>query len=120
MDLLRDSLQSELERRKIKVASPEAYDARLGVFSPNPTEAARTARAGNLSGLLLLTNVQRWNADGRQLLSMRVDFKLLRLDDSSVIWEKTAQRVISTTGASHLGQASTDAVEEIMRELFAQ
>jgi ABC-type Mn2+/Zn2+ transport system permease subunit len=120
MDLLRASLQSELERRKIKVASPEAYDARFGVFSPDPVEAARTARAGNLSGLLLITNVQRWNADGRQLLSARVDFKLLRLDDSSVIWEKTARRVISTTGAAHLGQASADAVQQIMREIFDQ
>jgi ABC-type Mn2+/Zn2+ transport system permease subunit len=117
MDLLRDSLQSELKHRKIKFAFPEAHDARLGTFSPSPKEAARTARAGNLSGLLLVTNIQRWSADGRQPLSTRVDFKLLRISDGSVMWEKTTQRVISATGAN-LTQASADAVKEIMRELF--
>jgi ABC-type Mn2+/Zn2+ transport system permease subunit len=117
MDLLRDSLQSELERRKIKFALPETYDARLGAFSPNPVEAAQTARAGKLSGLLLVTNIQRWSTDGRQVLSTRVDFKLLRVSDGSLMWEKTVQRVISTTGAN-LTQASADAVKEIMRELF--
>ena len=118
MDLLRDSLQSELEQRKIKVAFPESQDARLEAFSPHPASATLTAREGKLSGLLLVTDIQRWSADGRQLLSTRVDFKLLRISDGSVLWEKTTQRVISTTGAN-LNQASADAVKEIMRELFS-
>lgn len=117
MDLLRDSLRSELERRKIKVSFPEADDARMGSFPPHPASAAQTAREGKLSGLLLVTDIQRWNTDGRQLLSTRVDFKLLRISDGGVAWEHTAQRVISTTGAN-LSQASADAVKEIMREVF--
>lgn len=116
-DLLRDSLQSELAHRKIKIAFPETVDARMGVFSHNPSSAAHTAREGKLSGLLLIADIQRWNADGRQLLSTRVDFKLVRIHDGSVVWEKTAQRVISTTGAN-LSQASADAIKEIMREIF--
>lgn len=119
MDLLRDSLQAELERRKIKIAFPESNDARLAAFSPLPASAAQTARAGNLSGLLLLAEVMRWNADGRQLLSTRVDFKLLRISDGSVLWERRVQRVISTAGSANISQVSNDAVREIIRELFA-
>ena len=118
MDLLRDGLQSELESRKITIAFPEAHDARMQAFSPHPESAAQTARDGKLSGLLLVTDIQRWDADGRQLLATRVDFKLLRISDGSVIWERNVRRVVSTTGAGHLGQASADAVKEIMRELF--
>jgi ABC-type Mn2+/Zn2+ transport system permease subunit len=117
MDLLRDSLQSELEQKEIKVSFPEAHDARMGSFSPQPAGAAQTAREGKLSGLLLVTDVQRWNVEGRQLLSTRVAFKLLRIGDGSVVWEHTVQRVISTTGAN-LSQASADAVREIIREVF--
>jgi hypothetical protein len=71
-----------------------------------------------LTGLLLLTDIQRWNADGR-LLSTRVAFKLLRISDGSVVWEKDVHRVTATTGAGHVGQSSADAVREIMRDLFA-
>jgi hypothetical protein len=118
MDLLRDSLRSELENKKAKLAFPEGHDPRLETFSPRPESAAQTAREGGLSGLLLLSDIQRWNADGRQLLATRVDFKLLRISDGQILWEKNVRRVISTTGAGHLGQASADAVKEIMRELF--
>ena len=118
MDLLRDALQSELQRRQIKIGFPEAHDARLEGFSPRPENAAQTAREGKLAGLLLLSDIQRWNADGRQLLSTRVDFKLLRISDGEVVWERNVRRAIFTAGAGHLGQASADAVKEIMRELF--
>jgi len=118
MDLLRDSLQSELENKQAKLAFPEAHDPRLETFSARPESAAQTAREGGLSGLLLLSDIQRWNADGRQLLVTRVDFKLLRISDGRILWEKNVRRVTSTTGAGHLGQASADAVKDIMRELF--
>jgi ABC-type Mn2+/Zn2+ transport system permease subunit len=118
VDLLRDSLQSELENKKATFAFSEAHDARLETFSLRPESAAQTAREAGLSGLLLLSDIQRWNADGRQLLVTRVDFKLLRISDGRILWEKIVSRVISTTGAGHLGQASSDAVREIMRELF--
>jgi ABC-type Mn2+/Zn2+ transport system permease subunit len=117
MDLLRDSLQAELARRKVQIALPESHDPRLGAFSPHPASAAQTARDGKLSGLLLLTDIQRWNSDGR-LLSTRVDFKLLRISDGGVVWEKDVRRVTVTTGTGHVGQASSDAVKEIVRELF--
>jgi ABC-type Mn2+/Zn2+ transport system permease subunit len=120
MDLLRDSLRSELEQRKINIAFPESHDARLQAFSPQPASAAQTARDGKLSGLLLLADIQRWDADGRQLLVTRVDSKLLRIEDGSLVWEKNVRRVISTTGAGHPGQASADAVNEIVRDLFAR
>jgi ABC-type Mn2+/Zn2+ transport system permease subunit len=117
MDLLRDALQSELGYRKIKVAFPESHDARLGAFSSDPASAAQTARAAKMSGQLLVSDIQRWNADGGQLLRTRVDFKLLRITDGTVLWKKTVQRVISMSGAT-LNQASADAVGEIMREVF--
>jgi hypothetical protein len=119
MDLLRDSLRSELEQRKIKIALPETHDARLQVFSPQPASAAQTAREAKLSGLLLVTAIQRWDAAGRQLLATRVDFKLLRISDGSLVWEKNVRRVISTAGAGHLAQASEDAAREIVYDLFA-
>jgi ABC-type Mn2+/Zn2+ transport system permease subunit len=118
MDLLRDAVQFQLESRNIKVALPERHNARLEAFSPQPESAAQSAREGKLAGLILLTNIRRWDADGRQLLSARVDFKLLRISDGVVVWERDARRVVSTTGAAHFGQASGDVVKEIMREIF--
>jgi ABC-type Mn2+/Zn2+ transport system permease subunit len=118
MDLLRDSLRSELEQRKVNIALPEGRDTRLQAFSPQLASAAQAAREAKLSGLLLLTDIQRWAADGRQLLVTRVDFKVLRISDGAVVWQKNVRRVISTAGTVHLGQPSADAVQQIVREIF--
>jgi ABC-type Mn2+/Zn2+ transport system permease subunit len=118
MELLRDALHSQLESRKIHVALPESRDARLQSFSPQPRSAAQIARAANLTGVIWLTDIQRWDAGGGQLLNARVDFKLLRISDGTVVWERNVRRVVSTTGAGHVGQASGDAIREIMRDIF--
>jgi hypothetical protein len=118
MELLRDALHSQLEGRKIHVALPESRDARLQGFSPQPPSAAQIAREAKLTGVILLTDIQRWDAGGGQLLNARVDFKLLRISDGAVVWERNVRRVVSTTGAGHLGQVSGDAIREIMRDIF--
>jgi len=48
-----------------------------------------------------------------------VDFKLIEVDDGTVLWERRVQRAIPTPSATNLGQASADAVRAIVRELFA-
>ena len=47
MDLLRASIQRELEQRKVRVRFPEEHDARFTVLPLGPEAAARIARASS-------------------------------------------------------------------------
>jgi hypothetical protein len=118
MDLLRDSLNEEFGRRGIKVSYPETIDKRLVVFPSGVAEAVRIAREGQLSGLLFLTEIRRWSADSRQFVRVWVDFKMIRIDDGALIWQGEIQRAIPTPSSTHLGQAYTDAVGAVVREIF--
>jgi len=118
MDLMRESLQKELTQRGFKVSHPEQADKRLASF-PFATEAAiSAARQGKISGVLFLADILRWNADSRHFVSVVADFKLVRIADGAVLWETRYQRAVPTPSATNLGQASGDAVREIVRELF--
>jgi hypothetical protein len=117
MDLLRDALKQELERRGVTAALPERQDARLGLFPFSGAGAAQGARAAKLSGYLLLAEIRRWDGDSPGLLRTWVEFKLVRIDDGAAIFERRVQKVVSSIGA-RLDQASADAAKEIARELF--
>jgi hypothetical protein len=45
------------------------------------------------------------------------DFKLVRVDDGAVLWQRQVQGAIPTSSAT-LGQASTGAVKAIVHDLF--
>ena len=118
MDLLRDALQTELAQRKVRSEFPEAVDARLGVFSGNPESAAKTAREGKLSGLIFVGEIWRWEGEPQKFVRVLAEFKLIRIADGEVLWETRVQRAVPTTSATNLGQAHTDAVKAVVREIF--
>jgi ABC-type Mn2+/Zn2+ transport system permease subunit len=119
MDLLREDLRLELEQKGFRVTLPEQTDARFPAFPAEPGNALRLAREGKLSGLIFVSEISRWEADSRQFVRVFVDFKLVRTDDGSVLWERRIQRAVPTPSATNLGQAYTDSVKEIVRDLFA-
>jgi ABC 3 transport family len=119
MDLLRGSMKRELEQRRIGVSFPEERDARLQSFPFEAAAAATNARAANLSGWLLLSDIRRWNTDGRAPLRTWVDVRLVRIDNGTINWERQFQKVVPMVGAARLDEASADAVKEILREMFA-
>jgi ABC-type Mn2+/Zn2+ transport system permease subunit len=119
MDLLRDNLKIELEHRGFRVSLPEENDARFVAFPTDAGAAVRVAREGKLSGLTLVSEIRRWEVEAQKFVRVLVDFKLIRIDDGAVLWERHVQRAVPTPSATNVGQASTDAVREIVRELFA-
>src|SRR5262245_28684149 len=119
MDLLREDLRRELEQRGFRVTFPEQTDTRFSAFPVEPASAARLAREGKLSGLIFVSELLRWEADSRQFVRVSADFKLLRTDDGTVLWERRIQRAVPTPSATNLGQAYTDCVKEVVRDLFA-
>jgi hypothetical protein len=80
--------------------------------------AARIARDGRLSGVVFASEIFRWEGETQKYVRALVDFKLSRIDDGAVIWQRRVQRAIPTPSATNLGQASTDAIKAIVRELF--
>jgi ABC-type Mn2+/Zn2+ transport system permease subunit len=119
MDLLRDDLRRELEQRGFRVTLPEQTDARFPAFPADTGNAVRLAREGKLSGLIFVSEIWRWEADSRQFVRVFADFKLIRTDDGAVVWERRIQRAVPTPSATNLGQAYTDSVKEVVRDLFA-
>jgi len=118
MDLLREDLRTEFEQHGFKVALPEQVDARFTALASNPDSAVRLAREGRLSGALFVSEIWRWEGETQKFVRALVDFKLIQVDDGTVLWERRVQRAIPTPSATNLGQASADAVRTIVRELF--
>jgi ABC-type Mn2+/Zn2+ transport system permease subunit len=119
MDLLRDDLRRELEQRGFRVTLPEQTDARFPAFPAEPGNAVRMAREGKLAGLLFVSEISRWEASSRQFVRVFADFKLIKTDTGAVLWERRIQRAVPTPSATNLGQAYTDSVKEVVRELFS-
>jgi hypothetical protein len=118
MDVLREELEKELARRGFKQSHPEKTDNRLASF-PFATEmAVANAREGKLTGLLFLSDILRWSADSKQFISVVADFKLVRIADGAVLWERRYQRAVPTPSATNLSQASSDATKIIVHDLF--
>jgi ABC-type Mn2+/Zn2+ transport system permease subunit len=118
MDVLRDALQKELAQKGFKMSQPEQADKRLASFPFVTESAAGVARQANLTGVLFLSDILRWNADAKQFISVVADFKLVRIADGVVLWQTRYQRAVPTPSATNVGQASSDAVKVIVRELF--
>jgi hypothetical protein len=119
MDVLREDLRTEFEQRGFKVGLPEQVDERFTAFASNSDAAARLAREGKLSGALFVSEIWRWEGETQKFVRAMVDFKLIQIDDGSVLWQRRVQQAIPTPSATNLGQASADAVRTIVRELFA-
>lgn len=119
MDLLRENLKAELEQKGFQISLPEEKDARFAAFPADAGAAVRIARDGKLSGLTFVGEIWRWEVEAQRFVRVIVEFKLIRIDDGAVLWERRIQRAVPTPSATNVGQASTDAVREIVRDLFA-
>jgi ABC-type Mn2+/Zn2+ transport system permease subunit len=119
MDLLRDDLRKEMEQKGYSVRLPEEIDSRFPAFPADAAGTVRVGRDGKLSGVVFVSEIGRWEAESKQFVRVLADFKLVRLDDGAVLWERRVQRAVPTPSATHLGQASSDAVRQIVRELFS-
>ena len=117
-DLLRDALRREAEQRKVPARYPEEYDARLKTLPSSAEAAARTARDAKLEGALLLIEVRRWESEAAGLLRVWVDFKLVRIADGALAWERRVQKVRAVGRSGNPAETHQDAVREIAQELF--
>jgi ABC-type Mn2+/Zn2+ transport system permease subunit len=119
MDLLRENLQSELTQRGFQIFLPEDKDARFPAFPADSAGAARIAREGKLSGMVFVSEIWRWEGETQKYVRALVDFKLVRIDDGVIVWERRVQRAIPTPSATNLSEASRDAVKAMLHDLFA-
>jgi ABC-type Mn2+/Zn2+ transport system permease subunit len=119
MDLLRDRLRQELEQKGYRVTFPEETDTRFPPLPADSNGALRLAREGKLSGLIFVSEIWRWAEESQKFVRVVADFKIVRIDDGTVLWERHVQRAVPTPSATNLGQASTDAVREVVHDLFA-
>ena len=118
MDLLRAAAKREMEQRKAQARFPEEHDARLSVLPLGHEAAARIAREGGLDGSLLLSEILRWDADTAGLLRLWVEFKLVRIGDGALLWERRVQRVFPGGRSGNPAEAHADAAREIVKEVF--
>ncbi len=118
MDLLRENLQAELVLKGFDISRPEDKDARFPPFPADNLSAARMAREGKLSGMVFVSEIYRWEGETQRFVRALVDFKLVRIDDGAIVWQRRVQRAVPTPSATNLAQASADAVKAIMRDLF--
>jgi hypothetical protein len=118
VDLLRAAIKQELEKRKVQVRLPEEHDARLSVLPLTPEAAARIARQGGLDGSLFLSEIRRWDIEAAGLMRLWVDFKLVRITDGALLWERSVQKVSPVTRSGNLADVHGDGVREVIRELF--
>jgi len=118
MDLLRGSLQREFQQRQITVSLPEERDVRLQSLPFDGVSAAANARTANLSGWLWLSEIRRWQTDGRSPLRTVVEMRLVRIDNGAVPWQRQIAKTVPLVGAVRLDEISAEAVSAILREVF--
>jgi ABC-type Mn2+/Zn2+ transport system permease subunit len=119
MDLLREELRTRMEQKGYSVRLPEETDARFPPFPLDTAGAVRLGREGKLSGVVLVSEVRRWEASNKQFVRVLADFKLVRLEDGNVLWERRVSSAVPTPSATDLGQAYMDAVKTVTAEFFS-
>jgi len=118
MDLLRDNLRTDLEQRGFRIALPEQKDARFPPLAADERDAIRLAREGDLKGAVFVSEIWRWETEVQRFVRVLVDFKMVRIEDGALLWQRRVQGAIPTPSATNTAQASADAVKGIMREIF--
>ena len=118
MDVLRDHLKAELEQKGFHISLPEQKEARFPALPADDKSALRLAREGKLSGIVFVSEIWRWEAEMQKFVRVVADFKLVRIDDGAVLWQRRVQGAIPTPSATNLGQASTDAIKTLLHDLF--
>jgi ABC-type Mn2+/Zn2+ transport system permease subunit len=118
MDLFRENLRTALEQRGFAISLPEQADGRFMEIPSDSTAALRIAREGKLSGAMFVGEIWRWEGETQKYVRALVDFKLIRIDDGAVLWQRRVRGAIATPAATNLSQSATDAVRQIVHDLF--
>lgn len=118
MASLRADIKREMEQKRVRVSFPEEHDARLSVLPLGPEAAARIARQGGLDGSLFLSEIRRWDLEAPGLMRIWVEFKLVRVADGALLWERSVQKVIPAGRSGNPAEVHDDAAREVARELF--
>ena len=116
--LLRADIKQKMEQKGVRVIIAEEHDARLSVLPVAPEAASRIARQSGLDGTLFLSEIRRWDLDVAGLMRLWVEFKLVRIGDGTLLWERSVQKVMPVSRSGNLAELHNDAVREITRELF--
>ena len=124
-DVLAADARAQLERRGVKVMTPEAVTAAIGNQTPgSPEEAAALVARGKLEGGALYLEIRRWDADMSPLHPRRilaaVEAHVIDAATGQVVW--TAHhplRPIPTPGAITRWAAYTIAARKVAKGLFA-
>jgi len=67
---------------------------------------------------MVVGEIWRWEGETQKYVRALVDFKLIRIDDGAVLWQRRVRGAIATPAATNLGQSATDAVTQIVHDLF--
>ena len=117
--------RAQLERRGLRLMTPEAVTTAIGNQTPrSPEEAAAWAARGQLEGSVLYIEIRRWEADMSPLHPRRVIVALeARLIDTATghtVWiAPHPLRPVPTPGAITRWVAYTIAARKVTEELFA-
>ena len=71
-----------------------------------------------LSCVLATAGAAQAQGQPKQFVSVLMDFKLVRIADGAVLWERRYQRAVPTPSATNTGQASADVAKVVARDLF--
>jgi ABC-type Mn2+/Zn2+ transport system permease subunit len=118
-DLLRDNLRQELERKGYRIRLPEETDARFPALPADAKGVAQLVGDGRVSGLVFVSEIWRWEGEPQKFVRVLADFKIVRIHDGAVLWQRRVQRAVPTPSAHHLGQAYMDAVAAVVHEIFS-
>jgi hypothetical protein len=124
-DLLAAEARVQLERRGVKLMTPEVVTTAIGTQTPSsPEEAADWAARGKLEGSVLYIEIRRWEADMSPLHPRRIlvalEARLIDTATGHAVW--TAQhplRPVPTPGAITRWVAYTIAARKVAEEFFA-
>ena len=102
-----------------RVLLPEVADHRFPPLAAESNGAVRVAREGKLSGVIFVSEIWRWEGEPQRFVRVVADFKIVSIDDGTVLWQRRVKRAVPTPSAPYLGQAYRDAVQSVTHELFA-
>ena len=120
MDLMRDQLRTGLVQKGFQVSFPENVDRRFPAASVDSDTAVRWAQEKKLSGAIFVSEIWRWEAEPQKFVRAMVDFKLIRIENGTTVWQRRVRGAVPTPSAIYLGQAYSDATKRIVGDLFGE
>ena len=122
-DTVPDELQRfaayELARRGYQVTPIENVRAAIPTAPSDPDAALELARAGGITGPLMLGRLTRFTRSGDELVLIRLDLELVDPKSGAVAWRGSARRPVPIKSALTAQEVLRDAAPRIFAEAFA-